>query len=128
MHGKRAGLCDMALRGCERIGIARAAHHQPRTQRRDACLFGRAADLGEKMALFEAFGGMCGDAGVGELDGILNARGLLGAKETPEMRACAARALGLVGTRAAVGSLQKAADTKDVVVRSAVARAMRGGT
>lgn len=88
----------------------------------------RAADLGEKMALFEAFGGMCGDAGVAELDGILNARGLLGAKETPEMRACAARALGLIATRAAVAALQKASDTKDVVVRSAVARAMRGGT
>lgn len=88
----------------------------------------RAADLGEKMALFEAFGGMCGDAGVPELDGILNARGLLGAKETPEMRACAARALGLVATRAALAALQKSADTKDVVVRSAVARAMRGGT
>lgn len=88
----------------------------------------RAADLGEKMALFEAFGGMCGDAGVPELDGILNARGLLGAKETPEMRACAARALGLVGTRTAAAALQKAADTKDVVVRSAVARAMRGST
>ena len=88
----------------------------------------RAADLGEKMALFEAFGGLCGDAGVGELDGILNARGLLGAKEPPEMRACAARALGLVGSRAATAALQKAADTKDVVVRSAVARALRGGT
>ena len=88
----------------------------------------RAADLGEKMALFEAFGGLCGDAGVGELDGILNARGLLGAKEPPEMRACAARALGLIGTRAATAALQKAADAKDVVVRSAVARALRGGT
>jgi HEAT repeat protein len=70
---------------------------------------------------------MCGDAGVGELDAILNARGLLGAKETPEMRACAARALGLVGTRAALAALQKAVDAKDVVVRSAVARALRGG-
>jgi hypothetical protein len=88
----------------------------------------RAADLGEKMALFEAFGGMCGDAGVTELDGILNARGLLGAKEPPELRACAARALGLVGSTAAFASLQKASDTKDVVVRSAVARAMRGGS
>lgn len=87
----------------------------------------RSADLGEKMALFEAFGGMCGDAGIAELDGILNARGLLGAKEPPEMRACAARALGLIGTPGATASLQKAADTKDVVVRSAVARAMRGG-
>jgi len=87
----------------------------------------RAADLGEKMALFEAFGGMCGDAGVPELDGILNARGLLGARETPEMRACAARALGLVATPSALAALRKSADTKDVVVRSAVARALRGG-
>ena len=79
------------------------------------------------MALFEAFGGLCGDAGVAELDGILNARGLLGAKETPEMRACAARALGLVGTRTAMAALQNSAEIKDVVVRSAVARAMRGG-
>ena len=88
----------------------------------------RVADLGEKMALFEAFGGLCGDAGVTELDTILNSRGLLGAKAPPDLRACAARALGLVATRAAAAALQKAADTKDVVVRSAVARAMRGGT
>jgi hypothetical protein len=87
----------------------------------------RAADLGEKMALFEAYGSLCGDAGVAELDGLLNARGLLGAKEPAELRACAARALGLIGSPLANTSLQKAADTKDVVVRSAVARALRGG-
>ncbi len=88
----------------------------------------RAADLGEKMAVFEAYGTVCGDAGVAELDTILNARGLLGAKENPEMRACAARALGLIGSASAIEGLQRAADTKDVVVRSAVARALRGGT
>jgi HEAT repeat protein len=65
---------------------------------------------------------------VTELDTILNSRGLLGAKAPPDLRASAARALGLVATRAAAAALQKAADTKDVVVRSAVARAMRGGT
>lgn len=88
----------------------------------------RTADLGEKMALFEAYGTLCGDAGVAELDALLNARGLLGAaKEPAELRACAARALGLIGTANAMGALQRASDTKDVVVRSAVARAMRGG-
>ena len=86
----------------------------------------RGADLSEKMALFEAFGSMCGDAGVPELDRLLNARGLLGAREPAELRACAARALGIVASTAAVAALQRAADTKDVVVRSAVARAMRG--
>ena len=87
----------------------------------------RTADLGEKMALFEAFGSMCGNAGVNELDTLLNARGLLGARENAETRACAARALGLIGSSMAMSSLQRAADTKDVVVRNAVARAMRGG-
>lgn len=87
----------------------------------------RAADLGEKMALFEAYGTLCGDAGVSELDGLLNARGMLGAREPAEVRACAARALGLIATPLAIESLQRAADTKDVVVRSAVARAIRGG-
>ncbi|HEY0931513.1 MAG TPA: HEAT repeat domain-containing protein [Gemmatimonas sp.] len=87
----------------------------------------RGADLGEKMALFEAFGAMCGNSGVNEMDTLLNARGLLGAKENAEMRACAARALGLIGTPMAMSALQRAADTKDLVVRNAVARAMRGG-
>lgn len=88
----------------------------------------RSADLSEKMALFEAFGSMCGDAGVSELDTLLNARSLLGAREPAELRACAARALGMVASPLAVAALQRAADTKDVVVRSAVARAMRGNT
>ena len=88
----------------------------------------RAADLSEKMALFEAFGSMCGDAGVAELDTLLNGRGLLGTRQPAELRACAARALGMVASSAAFDTLQRAADTKDVVVRSAVARAMRGNT
>ena len=87
----------------------------------------RSADLGEKMVLFEAFGTLCGDAGIPTLDGLLNARSLIGAREPTEIRACAARALGLVGTDPAIRALQRAADSKDLVVRSAVSRAMRGG-
>lgn len=87
----------------------------------------RSADLGEKMSLFEAFGGMCGADGVPEMDSLLNARGLFSARESSETRACAARALGLIGVPAAMSALQRASDTKDVVVRNAVARAMRGG-
>ena len=78
------------------------------------------------MALFEAYGTICGDAGVGELDQLLNARGLLGARESAEVRACAARALGLINSAVANAALQRAAETKDIVVRSAVARAMKG--
>jgi HEAT repeat protein len=86
----------------------------------------RSADLGEKMALFEAFGTLCGDAGVPELDSMLNSRGLIGAREPTEVRACAARALALIGTSAARSALQRASDSKDMVVRSAVTRAQRG--
>ena len=88
----------------------------------------RDADLGEKVALFEAFGTICGVGGVPELDTLLNARGLLGPRESAEMRACAARALGLVNASDADVALQRASETKDAVVRSAVARALRKGT
>ncbi|MGV3709972.1 MAG: HEAT repeat domain-containing protein [Gemmatimonas sp.] len=84
------------------------------------------ADLSEKIALFDAFGLLCGDAGVPLLDGMLNGRSLLRFREPSEVRGCAARALGLVGTPAAMASLQRAADSKDLVVRTAVQRAGKG--
>jgi HEAT repeat protein len=86
----------------------------------------RNADLGEKMALFEAFGTICGDDGVGELDSLLNARSLLGVREPSDIRACAARALGMVRSPRAVEALERAVENKDLVVRSAIGRALRG--
>jgi len=83
-------------------------------------------DLSEKVALFEAYGLLCGDAGVPLLDGMLNGRSLLRFREPPEIRGCAARALGLVGTASALTSLQRAANSKDLLVRTAVQRAGRG--
>jgi HEAT repeat protein len=87
----------------------------------------RDADLSEKMAFFEAYGSMCGDPGVATLDGMLNAKSLFGPRADGELRACAAMALGRIGSSAAQASLQKAANEKDVVVRNAVTRALRGG-
>jgi HEAT repeat protein len=88
----------------------------------------RAADLTERMAFFEAYGALCGDGGVPFLDGLLNGKsGLLGRREDPEIRACAAMALGHVKTARSQESLQKAMSEKDVIVRNAVNRAMRGG-
>jgi len=86
----------------------------------------READLSEKMAVFEAYGTMCGDGGVATLDGMLNAKSLFGRKDDPELRACAAMALGKIGSASAQAALQKAANEKDVVVRNAVSRALRG--
>ena len=88
----------------------------------------RGTDLSERTAFFEAFGAMCGDGGVQFLDGILNGKGLFGNREDAETRACAAIALGRVGTKKAQDALQRAASEKDVVVRNAVNRALRQGT
>ena len=87
----------------------------------------RESNLGEKMAFFEAYGLLCGDAGITLLDGILHAKGFMGGKrDDSEFRACAAMALGKINTPKAMDSLNKAAGEKDVIVRNAVSRAIRG--
>jgi HEAT repeat protein len=78
------------------------------------------------MAFFEAYGSMCGDNGVAFLDGILNGKSMFGKREDPELRACAAMALGRIGTKKAQECLQRASGEKDVIVRNAVSRALRG--
>jgi HEAT repeat protein len=85
----------------------------------------READLTEKMAHFEAYGALCGDAGVPLLDELLNGKSMFGRREDAELRACAAMALGRAGTPLALDALRRAQSEKDVVVRNAVNRAMR---
>lgn len=86
----------------------------------------RSADLSEQMAFFEAFGTLCGEAGVTTLDTLLNARKLFRAKEPAAIRACAAHALGMIGSPSAIHALQRSANATEPMVRSAVGRAMRG--
>ena len=117
-----------------RVATARAIAtraHRPALAKIEAAIQGKLAkdaNLTEKMAFFEAFGTLCGDGGVKLLDGLLNSRGLFGKKEDVELRACAAMALGRVGSEAAVATLRRAANEKEVLVRNAVNRALRGGT
>jgi len=117
-----------------RVATARAIAaraHRPALARIEAAIQGKLAkdaNLTEKMAFFEAFGTLCGDGGVKLLDGLLNSRGLFGKKEDVELRACAAMALGRVGSDGAVATLRRAANEKEVLVRNAVNRALRGGT
>jgi len=85
----------------------------------------RNADLTEKMAFFEAYGALVGAKGIPALDKLLVARGLLGKREDPETRACAAMALGKIRTPEARAVLERAAQDKEPLVRNAVARAMR---
>jgi HEAT repeat protein len=86
----------------------------------------KAMDLTEKMAFFEAYGAIAGANALKALGGILLQRGLLKMKEPPETRACAAMALGRIKTPEARELLQKAAEDKELVVRNAAARALRG--
>ena len=86
----------------------------------------REGTLAEKMAFFETYGLLCGDKGVPMLAEILNTRRILGGREDGELRACAAMALGKIGTDTAMRALQKALADRDVIVRNAVSRAVRG--
>jgi HEAT repeat protein len=117
-----------------RVATVRAlqAHaYRPALARLEGIVKGRTirdADLTEKMAVFEAYGSLCGQAGVVALDAMLNGKSMFGRREDAELRACAAVALGRIGTADARASLQKATNEKDVIVRNAVGRALRGAT
>lgn len=105
--------------------------HRPALQKVQAIVQGKATreiDRTERIAIFELYGTICGDAGVAVLDPILNAKGgFFARKEDPELRACAAVALGKINSAAARAALEKAASDKDVITRNAVSRALRGG-
>ncbi|HEX2716715.1 MAG TPA: HEAT repeat domain-containing protein [Gemmatimonadaceae bacterium] len=89
----------------------------------------RESDLTEKMALFEAYGALAGDAGIAPLTELLTGKGLFGKREEPEVRACAAMALGRIGGPRATEVLRKALNEneKEILVRNAINRALRGG-
>lgn len=85
----------------------------------------KSADLTEKMAFFEAYGALVGPKGVPILEKLIAAKGLLGRKEDPETRACAAMALGKIRTAEARAVLERVTQDKEPLVRNAVNRALR---
>jgi len=108
-----------------------ARAYRPVLAKLDGMVKGRAirdADLTEKMAVFEAYGALCGEEGVAALDSLLHGKSLFGRREDSELRACAAVALGRINTPRAQESLRRATSEKDVVVRNAASRALRGGS
>jgi HEAT repeat protein len=86
----------------------------------------RRAELVEKTAFFEAYGTLAGEQGIAVLDPMLNGSGIMKKKGDAELRACAAIALGKIGTPAAIDCLKKSEKDKDPVVRNAVNHALRG--
>jgi hypothetical protein len=113
-----------------RIAAARglgSLRYQPARARLEDVLQGkivREADLTEKIAFFEAFGAVANAESVVMLDKLLNGKSLL-RKQSPELRACAAMALGKVGTPASKASLERASRDDNPMVRNAVMKAMR---
>jgi hypothetical protein len=83
----------------------------------------READLTEQMAVFEAYGAVANEEDIEVLDKLLNGRRLL-ARESPEIRACAAMALGRIALPAARTALMEASRDQHPIVRNAVSRAL----
>jgi HEAT repeat protein len=116
---------DREVRIAAARGLA-ASRYQPARQRLEEMIQSKAlreADLTEQIAIFEAFGAVASGESVKMLDRLLNGRRLLG-KQTPEIRACAAMALGRVGSNEARTSLLEAAQDPHPMVRSAVTKAL----
>ncbi|HUP89272.1 MAG TPA: HEAT repeat domain-containing protein, partial [Longimicrobiales bacterium] len=116
-----------------RIAAARglsSLRYQPARTRLEGLLQSKIvknADLTEKIAFFEAFGAVANAESVLMLDRMLNGRKMFG-KESPELRACAAMALGKVGSPASKAALQNAMSDKEPMVKNAVMKALRQET
>jgi hypothetical protein len=128
------GFVENALEDADRgvrlaaVRVVGARGYKGAQRRIEAVVLGKGIggmDLTEKMAFFEAYGAIAGPAGLKPLSGLLLPRGLLRMKQSSEVRACAAIALGKVRTAEAREVLQRTADDKDLVVRNAVSRALR---
>ncbi|MGD2216315.1 MAG: HEAT repeat domain-containing protein [Gemmatimonadales bacterium] len=108
-------------------GIAKLKY-SPGAQQLEAFIKGnelRKRDLTEQLAFFEAYARAAGDKGTRLLARMLNGRRFLWFKYPSPLRACAARALGLVGGREAEQELNVAEFDSDPMVLSAVHAARR---
>lgn len=85
----------------------------------------RVIDLTERMRFFEAYALIAGPPALELLAQMLSAGGLFKRREVPEIRACAAMAIGRLRSAEARELLQKYKDDKELVVRNAVSRALR---
>jgi hypothetical protein len=85
----------------------------------------REIDLTERMRFFEAYALIARDGALQTLSGLLSPGAMFKRKESPEVRACAALAIGKIRSTESQATLQRAATDKDLVVRNAVNRALR---
>jgi hypothetical protein len=115
---------EVRIAAARGIGALRYAPARARLEEMLESRSVRDADLTEKIAFFEAYGAVANAESVSLLDRMLNGRRLLG-REQPEVRACAAMALGRVGSPAARAALHRAEEDANPVIRAAVLKALR---
>lgn len=120
---------DRGLRSLAVEALAARQHRPavPRLERAIRDWVARTGSTAERTLFFDALAVLAGDDAVPTLDTLLNKRDLLRRGEEPATRAAAALALGRVRSEAAIAALGRAAGDRDVVVRTAVARALRAG-
>ncbi|MGI8547292.1 MAG: HEAT repeat domain-containing protein [Gemmatimonadaceae bacterium] len=119
---------DRAIRICAVLWLSRRSHGAslPRIERALRGPMLRDGSAPERTAFLEAYASLGGDAAVPFLESVLAPRGFLSRKEDPATRASAAAALGKLRSPLALDALRRAAADKDIVVRTAVTRAIRG--
>lgn len=102
--------------------------HRAALPRIEAVVLGRelkGADLTEKMVFFEAYGLLSGPEAIHHLKPMLATGGFMRKRQEPEIRACAAMALGKIRLPEARAALEEAAADKDPLVRNAITKALR---
>jgi len=82
-------------------------------------------DQGEQMAFMRAYARIAEEEAIPVLAKLLNGRKWWGGRRLPTQRACAARALAVIGTPAARAALEKASADRAAAVKSAVRVALR---
>jgi len=117
---------DRDVRIAAARGLTERLHH-PAAPKIESIVLERLknADLSEKRVFFAAYGVLAREEGIEKLASILAAKGLFRRKDDPETRACAAEALGMVGTPKAREALTAIGKEKDPLVRNAIEKAIR---
>ncbi len=120
-------LLDDGAREVRIRAVKQLEHHPDALPRIEAIALAkpmRSKDLSEKRAFFETYGNLVGEKGVARLRPLLTKR-LFRFRADPQTRACAAMALGEIGTAESVAVLEKAKKDKEPLVRAAVNEALK---
>ena len=118
---------DRDVRVTAARGVAELKY-SPGAKRLESYITGREiqkSDLTEQRAFFEAYARAVGEEGTRLLNRMLNGRRFLWFRFPPQLRACAARALGLVGGSDAENALNRGERDRDAMVLSAIHTARR---